>query len=147
MNCICLTPALLPVSEEIRQRLSPGPDARSETESPTDSSVPFKLDSSPSSRTNSMLLERPVSIVITPSLSPSPYLEDSPVSESEAFVWPTECQHTLLDPGVVNDLQTQALLLTTLVSTNLCRISSDIVDDYSCSHLMCYCSNCEVKTL
>jgi hypothetical protein len=31
------------------------------------------------------------------------------------FLWPAEVENRLLDPGVVNDTQTQALLLTTLV--------------------------------
>ena len=46
-----------------------------------------------------------MSIVIT--------TDDNP--DDQAFAWPSECQNMLLDPGIVNDTQTQALLLTTLV--------------------------------
>ena len=49
--------------------------------------------------------EHQVSIVIT--------TDDNP--DDQAFAWPSECQNMLLDPGIVNDTQTQALLLTTLV--------------------------------
>ena len=50
-----------------------------------------------------------MSIVIT--------TDDNP--DDQAFAWPSECQNMLLDPGIVNDTQTQALLLTTLVMTLL----------------------------
>ena len=56
----------------------------------------------------------PVTITIESPISPGP-ANNSEV-ETEVFIWPAEVENRLLDPGVVNDTQTQALLLTTLVS-------------------------------
>lgn len=70
-----------------------------------------KIDNTPGS---TLSVDSRVSIVITPSQSP---LADEAPPEGQAFEWPSECQHMLLDPGIVNDNHTQALLLTTLVST------------------------------
>jgi hypothetical protein len=58
----------------------------------------------------------PVTITIESPISPGP-AQVSDV-ETEVFLWPAEVENRLLDPGVVNDTQTQALLLTTLVRKN-----------------------------
>lgn len=117
----CLTvissTALLPVSEDIRNRLKlDAPD------SPSIASPSGKLEHGPGSTVS---VDSQVSIVITPSPSTPPV--GSPLSEQEAFVWPSQCHFLLLDPGIVNDHYTQALLLTTLVSITSklnCRLSA-----------------------
>ena len=94
--------ALLPVSEDVRSSLRPG--GKKELDSPT-LHYPGKLDSGITGSSTSLNTEQQVSIVIT--------ADDS--ASDQAFVWPTECRNMLLDPGIANDNQTQALLLTTLV--------------------------------
>lgn len=107
MNCFLIS-ALIPVSEEVRSNLRPG--HQTDPESPI---LPFprKLENSHNGGSETSL-DSQVSIVITTSSSPRP--DDNP--SNRAFVWPTVCQNMLLDPGIVNDSQTQALLLTTLAS-------------------------------
>ena len=103
--CLRLTlllSALLPVCEEVRSNLRPG--AKKEPDSPT-LPYPGRLDSNITGSSTSLNTEHQVSIVIT--------TDDTP--DDQAFEWPSECQNMLLDPGIVNDTQTQALLLTTLV--------------------------------
>lgn len=100
-SCLILI-ALLPVSEDVRSSLRPG--GKKELDSPT-LHYPGKLDSGITGSSTSLNTEQQVSIVIT--------ADDS--ASDQAFVWPTECRNMLLDPGIVNDNQTQALLLTTLV--------------------------------
>jgi hypothetical protein len=100
---------LIPVSEDIRSRLKPVDTAESPEPIPLGHTPGAKIDNTPGS---SLSVDSRVSIVITPSQSP---LADEAPPEGQAFEWPTECQHMLLDPGIVNDNQTQALLLTTLV--------------------------------
>ena len=94
--------ALLPVSEEVRSNLRPG--NKKEPDSPT-LPYPGRLDNNMDGSSTSLNTEPQVSIVIT--------TDDNP--DDQAFSWPKECQNMLLDPGIVNDTQTQALLLTTLV--------------------------------
>lgn len=102
------------MSEEVRSNLRPGD--QKELDSPT-LPYPGKLESS--CNTGSVTsLDSQVSIVITTPSSPG---RDGNPSD-QAFVWPTECQNMLLDPGIVNDTQTQALLLTTLVSLLFTRL-------------------------
>ncbi|XP_015765754.1 PREDICTED: neurofibromin-like [Acropora digitifera] len=98
--------ALIPVSEEVRSNLRPGD--QTDPDSPI-LPCPCKLENSRNAGSETSL-DSQVSIVITTSSSPRP--DDNP--SDRAFVWPTECQNMLLNPGVVNDSQTQALLLTTL---------------------------------
>ncbi|XP_048582480.1 neurofibromin-like isoform X2 [Nematostella vectensis] len=102
--------ALIPVSEDVRNRLKPG-DSTNDT---TNGSIaPSTSDANINNTSGSIMsIESRVSIVITPSESPR---ADDVSANRQAFVWPSECQHLLLDPGIVNDKQTQALLLTTLV--------------------------------
>ena len=102
-----LITALLPVSEEVRSNLRPG-----EAKKPDSPTLPYpgKLESGGISGSLSSL-DSQVSIVITTPSSP----QHGGNPSNQAFVWPTECQNMLLDPGIVNDTQTQALLLTTLV--------------------------------
>ena len=99
--------ALLPVSEEVRSNLRPGNPKEPDSSTPP---YPGKLENS-SMAGSATSLDSQVSIVITTASSSSP--NDDP--NDHRFVWPTECQNTLLNPGIVNDTQTQALLLTTLV--------------------------------
>lgn len=101
-----LISALLPVCEEVRSNLRPGD--KKEPDSPT-LPYPGRLDSSIAGSSTSLNTEHQVSIVIT--------TDDNP--DDQAFAWPSECQNMLLDPGIVNDTQTQALLLTTLVKALL----------------------------
>ena len=105
MLCIA---ALLPVSEEVRCNLRPG-----DTRELDNVHLPFpgKLESS-SIAGSVTSLDSQVSIVITTSSSPPP--DDDP--SDHRYIWPTKCQNMLLDPGILNDTQTQSLLLTTLVS-------------------------------
>ncbi|CAH3196347.1 unnamed protein product [Porites evermanni] len=98
--------ALLPVSEEVRSNLRPGNPKEPDSSTPP---YPGKLENS-SMAGSATSLDSQVSIVITTASSSSP--NDDP--NDHRFVWPTECQNTLLNPGIVNDTQTQALLLTTL---------------------------------
>lgn len=115
MNCFVIS-ALIPVSEEVRSNLRPGD--QTDPDSPI-LPCPCKLENSRNAGSETSL-DSQVSIVITTSSSPRP--DDNP--SDRAFVWPTECQNMLLNPGVVNDSQTQALLLTTLVSVALlCSIA------------------------
>ena len=97
--------ALLIVSDEIRSKLRPN--------STTHARPAQQLSESQSSRTPpTSTAISPVTIIIESPISPGPaYAAD----ETETFVWPTEVENRLLDPGVVSDSQTQALLLTTLV--------------------------------
>ncbi|KAJ7378700.1 Neurofibromin 1 [Desmophyllum pertusum] len=78
-----------------------------------------KLDSGIAGSSSSLNTEQQVSIVITTDNNQS----------DKAFVWPTECQNMLLDPGIVNDTQTQALLLTTL-AVLLDHITGDVESRY-----------------
>ncbi|KAK3754965.1 hypothetical protein QZH41_017349 [Actinostola sp. cb2023] len=100
--------ALIPVSEDIRSRLKPGTTASTPDPCPLSGSA-VKTDTI---RGSSLSVDSRVSIVITTTESAR---SDEVPPEEQAFEWPTECQHLLLDPGVVNDNKTQALLLTTLV--------------------------------
>lgn len=96
--------ALLIVSDEIRSKLRPNSTLHAR----------FKhIAGIPSFHTppNSTPVS-PVKITIESPVSPGP-AQASEV-ETEVFVWPTEIENRLLDPGVVNDTQTQALLLTIL---------------------------------
>jgi len=102
LNVTLLISALLPVCEEVRSNLRPGD--KKEPDSPT-LPYPERLDSTIAGSSTSLNTEHQVSIVIT--------TDDNP--GDQAFAWPSECQNMLLDPGIVNDTQTQALLLTTLV--------------------------------
>lgn len=113
--------ALLPVSEEVRTNLRPG-DPK-ESDSPRQV-CPGKLENSRKSGSTTSL-DSQVSIVITTSSSPRP---DDDTSD-HAFIWPTQCQNRLLDPGIVNDTQTQALLLTTLAIL-LEHITGDVETRY-----------------
>lgn len=109
--------ALIPVSEEVRSNLRPG---NKKDLDGTTLPYPRKLESS--GKTGSATsIDSQVSIVITTSTSPRP--DDDP--SDQAFVWPTECQSMLLDPGIVNDTQTQALLLTTLVRFSFIWLQED----------------------
>ena len=97
--------ALLIVSDEIRAKLRPNSALHAR---------PKSIPESQSTLTppNSMPVS-PVTITIESPISPGP-AQVSDV-ETEVFLWPAEVENRLLDPGVVNDTQTQALLLTTLV--------------------------------
>lgn len=101
--------ALIPVSEDIRSRLKPGATVSTPDPCPLGGS---SIKSESSNGGSLLSMDSRVSIVIT--TSQSPQVDDVP-PEGYAFEWPNECQHLLLDPGVVNDNKTQALLLTTLV--------------------------------
>lgn len=101
--------ALIPVSEDIRSRLKPGSSVTTPEPSPL-GALAIKNDDNNGG--SSLSVDSRVSIVITIANSPRP--DDMP-RQGNNFEWPTECQHLLLDPGVVNDNKTQALLLTTLV--------------------------------
>ncbi|XP_020613799.1 neurofibromin-like [Orbicella faveolata] len=108
--------ALLPVCEEVRSNLRPGD--KKEPDSPT-LPYPERLDSTIAGSSTSLNTEHQVSIVIT--------TDDNP--GDQAFAWPSECQNMLLDPGIVNDTQTQALLLTTLAIL-LEHITGDVESRY-----------------
>ena len=98
--------ALLIVSDEIRTKLRPSSSLHAR---------PIPIPESQSSVTPpSSMPVSPVTITIESPISPGP-ANNSEV-ETEVFIWPAEVENRLLDPGVVNDTQTQALLLTTLVS-------------------------------
>lgn len=105
--------ALLPVSEEVRSNLRPGNPKEPDSSTPP---YPGKLENS-SMAGSATSLDSQVSIVITTASSSSPNGDPN----DHRFVWPTECQNTLLNPGIVNDTQTQALLLTTLVMSKKTR--------------------------
>lgn len=120
LHVTLLLSALLPVCEEVRSNLRPG--AKKEPDSPT-LPYPGRLDSSITGSSNSLNTEHQVSIVIT--------TDDNP--DDQAFEWPSQCQNMLLDPGIVNDTQTQALLLTTLVRALLgWSISTSFFDAFFC---------------
>ena len=96
------------MSEDVRSNLRPGDQKELNS---TTLPFPGKLESSCTTG-SATSLDSQVSIVITTPSSP----RADGNSSDQAFIWPTECQNMLLDPGIVNDTQTQALLLTTLVS-------------------------------
>ena len=105
--------ALLIVSEEIRNKLRPNSSMHARPKSiPESHSTVTPPSSMPVS---------PVTITIESPISPGP-AQISEV-ETEVFLWPAEVENRLLDPGVVNDTQTQALLLTTLVRENSLSLS------------------------
>ena len=97
--------ALLIVSDDIRTRLRPNSSMHSRLKR-----IPDSLSSITPPNSNAV---SPVIITIESPVSPGP-AQVSEV-ETEIFSWPTEVENRLLDPGVVNDTQTQALLLATLV--------------------------------
>ena len=95
------TLGLIPISNEVRTRLHASSRA----------SVFFKsLSKNPlcSSMEDIAACPPNVSIIISP-----PAEMDNNASE---FLWPADCHNLLLDPGVLDDTETQALLLVTLVS-------------------------------
>ena len=97
--------ALLIVSDEIRAKLRPNSSLHAR---------PKPIPESQSSITPpSSMPVSPVTITIESPISPGP--ANVSEVETEVFLWPAEVENRLLDPGVVNDTQTQALLLTTLV--------------------------------
>jgi hypothetical protein len=97
--------ALLIVSDEIRTKLRPNSSLHARPKSIPESQSSITPPSS--------MPVSPVTITIESPISPGP-AQISEV-ETEVFLWPAEVENRLLDPGVVNDTQTQALLLTTLV--------------------------------
>ena len=93
--------ALLPISEEVRSRLH------------AENSVSTFLKTSTvrrrSTKSSDEQSSARISIVITPASSPTK-------EHGGDFIWPAECHNLLLDPGILDDTQTQALLFVLLVS-------------------------------
>ncbi|CAB3983050.1 neurofibromin isoform X4 [Paramuricea clavata] len=111
--------ALLIVSDEIRTKLRPNSSLHAR---------PKSIPESQSSVTPpSSMPVSPVTITIESPISPGP-AQISEV-ETEVFLWPAEVENRLLDPGVVNDTQTQALLLTTL-STLVRHTKDDLLEKF-----------------
>ncbi|XP_046839575.1 neurofibromin-like isoform X2 [Xenia sp. Carnegie-2017] len=110
--------ALLIVSDEIRAKLRPHCSHKRSNSIPDSQSSVTPPNSIPVS---------PVTIIIESPISPGP----AEISESETavFPWPAEVENRLLDPGVVNDFQTQALLLT-LLSTLVRHTKDDALEKF-----------------